>query len=118
MMMNEVGMVVLMGVELGRVFRFDAPEEKADVLKGAVEVLPLKKMGLEQGYPNMSYRCELGTFDSVVIRPVDDVLHSIWIPKGATNVHSTEEYQGFRFRGKDYFIYRRPKNHIRKFIAC
>ncbi len=98
-------------------FNFYAVDEHLQQLKGAVNVLPLKKMGLEQHHDNMEFACTFGTFNSIIIRPERDVLHSIWIPKGATEVHSTEDYQGFRYKGMDYFIYRRPKNHIRKFIA-
>lgn len=106
-----------MKFNLDEVFHFNPGEEDPSLLRQAVEVLPLKKMGLEQNYPNLLYHCTYGTFNSIIIRPKNDILHSIWIPKGATNVHSTEEYQGFRFRGVDYFIYRRPEHHIKKYIA-
>ncbi|MFP4117764.1 MAG: hypothetical protein ACLFTR_02475 [Candidatus Woesearchaeota archaeon] len=99
------------------IFTYNANEEEHTPLREAIKVLPLKKMGLEQEYTNMQFQCSYGTFNSVIIRPEDDVLHSIWIPRGATNVHSTEEYQAFRYKGIDYFIYRRPKNHVKKVIA-
>lgn len=110
----------MLGWELMRIklseseINFSAEEREIKFLQKAVEVLPLKKMGLEQYGNVMSYVCKRGTLGSVVIQPERDILHSIWIPEGAKNVHSTEDYQGFKYAGVDYFIYRRPRHHIKK----
>ena len=93
---------------------FNANEIEIDFLQKAVKALPMKKMGLEQYGNVINYTCKRGTLNSVVIQPESEVVHSIWIPQGASNVHSTEDYQGFRFKGVDYFIYRRPRHHIKK----
>lgn len=93
---------------------FHAEDYEMDFLKKAVSQLPFKKMGLELYNVMMNYTCKRGTMNSVIIRPDNKHLQSIWIPESAKNIHSTEDYQGFTYRGVDYFIYRRPMNHIKK----
>ncbi|MFW6231217.1 MAG: hypothetical protein ACOC32_04310 [Nanoarchaeota archaeon] len=93
---------------------YHGEEYERDFLQRAIDALPLQKMGLEQYGTMMRYTCKRGTLNSVLIRPENDALHSIWMPAGATNIHSTEDYHGFTLRGVDYFIYRRPQHHVKK----
>ena len=83
----------------------------------AISKLPLQEMGLEQYNEVRKYICKLGRMDCIEVFPEDNVLHSIWIPPNAQKAHSTEEYQAFTIDGVDYFIYRRPKNHVRKVLV-
>ncbi len=100
--------------EINDRIRFHGNEE---FLKEAISVLPLKKMGLAHTDDDNSILCKQGTFDCIELKPEKQAIHSIWVPRGATNTHSTEDYQGFTYKGKDYFVYRRPDHHVKKIIS-
>ena len=93
---------------------FKGEDRELDFLKKAVKNLPLKKLGLELFNEKRAYTCKRGKLGSVMIQPDHDILHSIWVPEDATNIHSTEDYQAFSLYDVDYFIYRRPRHHIKK----